>query len=198
MLACTFRKSFQLPRRFQSFSLKHTPQACTVNSNTLRATPIPIPSTAHTRQIRYFGSEQGSKGQGGYKLNVKINNLLKSSENFNQIELLYKEYELDFNIVNYSFLIKKILMLGIHRNAESLKFIEQIFIDTNKRLSLEALSKNSDVYARSLANIYNFASKIIEQCVFKKNLRETGFLESIEILVSKDFEQFNVQETAIT
>lgn len=123
---------------------------------------------------------------------------MKSSENFNQIELLYKEYELDFNIVNYSFLIKKILMLGIHRNAESLKFIEQIFIDTNERLSLEALSKNSDVYARSLANIYNFASKIIEQCVFKKNLRETGFLESIEILVSKDFEQFNVQEIAIT
>ena len=89
-------------------------------------------------------------------------------------------------------------MLGIHRNAASQKFIEQIFIDTNKRLGLEALNKGSDVYARSLANIYNFASKIIDQCVFKKNLRDTGFLESIEILVSKDFEQFNEQEIAST
>jgi hypothetical protein len=198
MLAFTFQKTFHFSKRFPSLSLKHTTQVCAINCNTLRATPISMPSTPHNRQIRYFGSKEGSKGQGGYKLNVKINNLLKSSENFNQIELLYKEYELDFNIVNYSFLIKKILMLGIHRNAASLKFIEQIFIDTNKRLSLEALSKNSDVYARSLANIYNFASKIIEQCVFKKNLRETGFLESIEILVSKDFEQFNEQEIAIT
>ena len=196
MLACTFQKTFQFPKRFRSFSLKHIPQAGTINSNSLRGTQIP--SSPQARQIRYFGSEQGSKGQGGYKLNVKINNLLKSSDTFNQIELLYQNYELDFNIVNYSFLIKKILMLGIHRNAASQKFIEQIFIDTNKRLGLEALNKGSDVYARSLANIYNFASKIIDQCVFKKNLRDTGFLESIEILVSKDFEQFNEQEIAIT
>ena len=155
-----------------------------------------------TLQTSYFKTKIYSitKFYSSQNKNLRISSYQKDCDNYNQLDITYNKNAYYFNIVNYALMVKKIMFLNIYKDRNALKFIKVILEGTQSMLETESAIETSEIYARSLANIYSYSYKII-QGISEKNrteISDLNFLEFCEKKIENDFEKFNDQEQAIT
>merc|ERR1711904_572134 len=75
------------------------------------------------RQKFVFSLQKGfsSNSLSSGNQNMKISSLLKKANSLNEISIIYGANDFNFNLPNFSFILKKIVILNLHKNYEKEK-----------------------------------------------------------------------------
>ena len=97
-------------------------------------------------------------------------------------------------------MLKRIMILNLNKERNSHSLIENILQGSQETLETESQIETSEIYARSLANVFNYSFKILNGMSekYRNEIKGNKFLEFCEKKIKNDFIKFNNQELAIT
>ena len=135
-----------------------------------------------------------------YNINQRISSYQKDCNNLTQLDITYSKNSYNFNMVNYAFMLKRIMILNLNKERNSHSLIENILQGSQETLETESQIETSEIYARSLANVFNYSFKILNGMSekYRNEIKGNKFLEFCEKKIKNDFIKFNNQELAIT